>query len=195
MSLNTDTTTAEVSVLPTVPDPTLPDPTLPDPIVIRELSGADRPRIEGLFNGLSDQDRYYRFFRPMPTYPASVIDLLTAMDGIGHVAVGAFDGDRCAGVARFVRSGRRPTTAEVAVTVSAHYRGRSIARRMVERLDDLAADRGIEELEILVHPSNRPAAGLFRSMGFTLAVEDGTIVGHRPVGDGDRSDAEPALAA
>jgi GNAT superfamily N-acetyltransferase len=146
------------------------------------LTGDDRHHIEAVFDGLSDQDRYYRFFRPMPTYPTSVLQLLTSMDGVGHVAVGAFDGDTCVGVARFIRSTRRPESAEVAVTVAGTHRGCGLARRMVESLDRLAADRGIDEFEVVVHPSNRAAASLFRSMGFTTALEDGSVIGHRRVG-------------
>ncbi|MEL6981354.1 MAG: GNAT family N-acetyltransferase [Actinomycetota bacterium] len=176
---------------------TLPLPNANDfnPFPIRQLTSQDHDHIEAVFDGLSDQDRYYRFFRPMPTYPASVRELLTGMDGIGHVAVGAFDGDTCVGVARFVRSSRHPGSAEVAVTVSATHRGYGIARRMVEALDELAAERGIEEFEILVHPSNRAAASLFRSMGFAMALEDGTVVGHRPIGAAKADADQLALAA
>lgn len=152
------------------------------PFAFRQLTSHDRHHVEALFDGLSDQDRYFRFFRPMPTYPASLLDLLSGMDGVGHVAVGAFDGQACVGVARFIRSTRQPGRAEVAVTVAGTHRGCGLARRMVQSLDQLAADRGIDEFEVLVHPSNRAAARLFRSMGFTMALEDGSVVGHRPVG-------------
>jgi len=160
---------------------------LTDP-AIRQLTDRDHHHIEAVFESLSDQDRYFRFLRPMPTYPASVMELLTGMDGVGHVAVGAFDQDRCVGVARFVRSQRQPGTAEVAVTVSGSHRGRGVARRMVEALDVLGAERGVEVFEVLIHPSNRSAARLFRSMGFTMALEDGSVVGHRPVGAGHNGD-------
>lgn len=163
-------------------------------ITVRQLTIQDDHHITAVFEALSDQDRYYRFFRPMPTYPASVMDLLTGMDGIGHVAVGAFDRGRCVGVARFVRSQRRQDSAEVAVTVSDTHRGCGVARRMVEVLDDLATERGVEEFEVLVHPANRSAASLFRSMGFAMALEDGTVVGHRPVGVRRNGD-DLALAA
>jgi len=155
---------------------------------IRQLTDRDHHHIEAVFESLSDQDRYFRFFRPMPTYPASVMELLTGMDGVGHVAVGAFDQERCVGVARFVSSQRQPGTAEVAVTVSATHRGLGIARRMVDALDLLGTERGLEVFEVLVHPSNRSAARLFRSMGFAMALDDGSVVGHRAVGTGQNGD-------
>ncbi len=163
-----------------------------DPIEVRQLGEADGEHIEGLFTGLSDQDRYYRFFRPMPAYPRAVMELLTGMDGIDHVAVGAFADGTCAGVARFIRSTRRPTVAEVAVSVAEAHRGRGLARRLVAALDVLAVDRHIERFEIYVHPANRPAAQLFRSLGFTLVLDSGTLEGERPVG---AIQPAPALAA
>ncbi|MEM9565475.1 MAG: GNAT family N-acetyltransferase [Actinomycetota bacterium] len=162
------------------------------PIEVRQLGETDAHHIEGLFNGLSDQDRYFRFFRPMPTYPTAVMDLLTGMDGIDHVAVGAFVDGTCAGVARFIRSTRRPTVAEVAVSVADGHRGMGLARRLVAALDVLAVDRDIERFEIYVHPGNRPAAQLFRSLGFTLVLDSGTLEGERRVG---AAEPAPALAA
>ncbi len=165
------------------------------PITVRQLGPDDRHHIEAVFTELSDQDRYYRFLRPMPTYPPAVMDLLTAMDGHDHVAVGAFVGSTCVGVARFIRSSRRPTSAEVAVTVSGRCRGRGLARRMIAQLDDLAAERDLDRFEIYVHPENRRAARLFRSLGFHLAYEDGTLEGERPVLSGHPAAAALALAA
>lgn len=81
------------------------------------------------------------------------------------------------------------------MTVSGAHRGRGVARRMVESLDELAVERGIEEFEVLVHPANRPAANLFRSMGFAMALDDGSVVGRRPVGIARPEGAELVLAA
>lgn len=175
-------------------DPTTPPPA-DGPVTVRELGPADGHHIEAVFADLSDQDRYYRFLRPMPTYPPAVLDLLTAMDGHDHVAVGAFVGPTCVGVARFIRSTRRPTSAEVAVTVSGQARGRGLARRMIALLDDLAAEVNVERFEIYVHPENRKAAHLFRSLGFSLTYEDGTLEGERAVLSGHPAAAALALAA
>ena len=153
----------------------------PVSVVVRPLDSADRHHIVGLFEDLDDRDRYFRFFRPMPAYPRSVIDLLTAMDGRDHVAVGAFDGETCIGVARYVRSARRPERAEIAVTVAAAHRGHGVAKQMIEALGHIADRNGIERFEINVHPENRGASALFRSLGFRTAFDDGTIVGSRAV--------------
>lgn len=186
-----------MNLLPLFPDTDggPPSPPFPPPVYVRELDSADSAHVEAVFESLSDQDRYFRFFRPMPTYPAAVMDLLTAMDGAGHVAVGIFVDGNCAGVARYICSTRRPGVAEVAVSVHAGFRGRGLAPQMLTALEDIAAERGVERFEILVHPSNRGASRLFRSLGFTLALEDGSLVGERPVGADRAEPGELALAA
>ncbi len=159
----------------------LSDPVDPSPITVRELSADDDTQVIDLFEKLSDFDRYLRFFRPMPTYPSSILTFLTGADGDGHVAVGAFRDGACVGVIRYVRSSRRPSTAEVAVTVSGEHRGLGIARRLMESLTELALARGVEEFEIDVLPSNRVATALFRSLGFAMRFDSGSIVGTRAV--------------
>jgi hypothetical protein len=106
------------------PGPDQPTITAPS-IAIRELTAGDRDHIIDLFEQLSDFDRYLRFFRTMPTYPASVLNALTAIDRHNHVAVGAFVDGTCVGVIRYVRLSRRPTTAEVAGTVSSGFHSAS----------------------------------------------------------------------
>lgn len=151
-------------------------------IEIRELTADDADHVIGLFEQLSDFDRYLRFFRPMPSYPSSVLAMLTAMDGEDHVAVGAFVDGTCVGVIRSVRLRRRPTTAEVAVTVSSEFRGFGIARRLMTALTDLVETTEVEQFEIDVLPSNRAAIALFRSLGFTMRFDSGSLVGNRSVG-------------
>lgn len=156
-------------------------------IDIRELTADDADQIIDVFEKLSDFDRYLRFFRPMPSYPSSVLASLTAMDGADHTAVGAFVDGTCVGVIRSVRLSRRPSSAEVAVTVSSEFRGLGIARRLMAALTELAHATGVEQFEIDVLPSNRAALALFRSLGFTMRFDSGSLVGNRAV----RPEADP----
>ncbi|MEM9134779.1 MAG: GNAT family N-acetyltransferase [Actinomycetota bacterium] len=156
--------------------------------VTRELNPADGEAIIDLFESLSPEDRFYRFFRAMPFYPPALLELLTAVDGVDHLAVGAFKGDACIGVARCIRYAQRPTVAELAVTVSPDHRGRGLAGRLITEVELLAAGNGIETIEIDVHADNRAAARLFRGLGFALVFESGSLIG-------TRTPAEFALAA
>ncbi len=183
--------TAPIPVPSDVAKPTLDEqPT----VTLLELTADDASQIVELFEQLSEFDRYLRFFRPMPSYPSSTLKALTAMDGHDHVAVGAFVNGTCVGVIRYVRTSRAPTTAEVAVTVSSDYRGLGIARRLMAMLTELALGRDVETFVIDVLPSNRAASALFRSLGFTMRFDSGSLVGTRAV-DHTAADRQPALAA
>ncbi len=147
--------------------------------VSRELTTADGEAVIELLEALSPQDRFYRFFRAMPFYPQALLELLTDIDGVDHLAVGAFEGDTCIGVARCIRFANRPAVAELAVTVSPHHRGRGLASRLIAEVEALAAERDIAVIEIDVHPENRGAVMLFRSLGFALRFDSGGLTGTR----------------
>lgn len=52
------------------------------------------------------------------------------------------------------------------VVVDAEYRGRGIARKMVEMLLDKARDNGVDKVELTSNPSRREANALYASIGF-----------------------------
>ena len=62
-------------------------------------------------------------------------------------------------------------------------------------LTELAAERGVEHFEIDVLPSNNPAAKLFRSLGFTMAFDSGSLVGSRAVVVDDATAGRELVAA
>ena len=78
------------------------------------------------------------------------------------------------------------------MTVSSEYRGFGIARRLVNELSAVAERRGVEDFEIDVLGTNRRAAALFRSLGFTMRFDSGSLVGTRPVRPACRSAAGTA---
>ncbi len=155
----------------------LAPPALTAPVHIMELDKNDSDHVIGVFESLSEFDRYYRFFRSMPVYSSAVLDMLTGMNGTDHVAVGAFSGGVCVGVARYIKPAGREGVAELAVVVSAPARGHGLARRMLSALDAPARINGIAEYEVFVHPQNRPGLSLFRSLGFELTFNDGAFEG------------------
>lgn len=150
---------------------------------VREIDHRDRAHVIDLFYGLSQEDRYRRFLSPMPVYPAALIDMLTAIDGERHIAVAAFQHERCVGIARAIRHAGRSETADVAVTVAADQRRRGIGRCLVLELAGVVAERGVVSLGIMTLGDNRPAAALARSAGFRLRFDDGLLVGEAVVAD------------
>lgn len=143
----------------------------------RQLTAADREHVVGLLEGLSDQDRFLRFHRAMPEYREPLIDALVSVDGVNHLVMGAFDGETCVGLTRFVRMAGEPHKAEVAVTVAASYRNIGLGRYLIASLAPAAATRGMEILEFYVHPHNRAAAAMVRSLGAQLVYADGVLEG------------------
>jgi GNAT superfamily N-acetyltransferase len=107
-----------------------------------------------------------------PGVPADVVALAVA----GSVCVGAFDGSAQIGFARLVTD--RATFAYLAdVYVLEPYRGRGLARQMLDALFDHAQVRGLRRMLLVT----RDAHDLYAKYGFTpLAAPDRFMELHRP---------------
>lgn len=152
-------------------------------LTLRQIGPADAGPMKSFLERLSDHDRYMRFLRPMPRVTDALVDALCSSDGTLHVAIGAFDDDRLVGVARYVCVRQDPRRAELAFSVDPSHRGRGLARKLVGEVIR-GAEGGIpESIEVYVHPENRAAAGLVRSLGFSLKYREGLLEGSAPVSD------------
>ncbi len=148
-----------------------------DHLSTRLLTPEDRRHQLAVLDALSAEDRYRRFLTPMPRIPDRIVDALAAVDGVDHLAMGAFDGDRCVAVGRCVRYPARPGTAEVAATVIAGYRRRGLASRLLRSLAEPALAAGIETFEMVAAADNRPAIALGKALGFRLGFDSGLVAG------------------
>ena len=63
-------------------------------------------------------------------------------------------------------------SAEFAVTVADPYQGRGLGRHLMQRLIEVARDRGVKRLTGLVLRENGPMLDLLRHLGFTAAPTD-----------------------
>ena len=133
----------------------------------------DRPAFERLFERLSDQTRYFRFFAPVPRLTKRTLDMLMDVDGHGHTAVGAWRGDELVGEARYVAFA--DNTAEVAMTVRDDWQRKGVGARMLARVICEAAQRGFCRLTATSLSQNYAVRHLLAGSGFTVsASEDGT---------------------
>src|SRR5512134_3826111 len=99
----------------------------PCPATFRPATPADADAIVELYEGLSAESRYGRFFRATPRYDRSLLRFLT--DVTSSTVWLAFDGERCVGEARVatsVRDGR----GDLAVVIADDHRGRGLGRRL-----------------------------------------------------------------
>ncbi len=96
--------------------------------------------------------------------------------------------DRTVGVARLVREPRADgggDVGEFAIIVGPSWKGRGLARHLMERLIGWARDHGIATVVGQVLAENAPMLGFVRALGFTI---------HRVPGEEDVVEARLALA-
>ena len=82
-----------------------------------------------------------------------------ALDGqqvIGWCDVSPMEKEGCAHVGR------------LGMGLLPEHRGRGIGRRLAERTVELATRIGLERIELDVYASNKPAIGLYKSLGFAV---------------------------
>jgi RimJ/RimL family protein N-acetyltransferase len=150
-------------------------------LVIRPIHASDASELQAGFERLSEASRYYRFHSGMRRIPDSLLRYLTQVDGIDHVALVGFEPSngaegRGVAVARFVRDRQEPTTAELAVVVIDELQGRGIAGRLLAKLGEAAAERGIESFKASVLSGNKRARGLLKRLGAVAKSSPGELM-------------------
>jgi acyl-CoA synthetase (NDP forming)/GNAT superfamily N-acetyltransferase len=134
---------------------------------IRPIRPADAPRLTSLHDRLSRESRYLRFFSPMPTLSASLLDRFVTVDYVDRMALVAVLDDEIVGVARYDTLEEDPSRAEVAFTVDDAHQGRGVGTVLLEHLAAVAADRGLTRFVADTLPTNSKMLGVFRSAGFS----------------------------
>ena len=138
-------------------------------LTVREITIADVERLRRMFNRLSPDTVYRRFFSPINEPRRSALVWLTAVDHGRREALVALDGDEIVAVARY--DGRADgNTAEIAVTVEDAWQRRGVGRRLTKRLAVRAIGHGIESFEAVMQPDNRAALELMRKLSPDAAV-------------------------
>jgi RimJ/RimL family protein N-acetyltransferase len=115
----------------------LPDGTR---IFLRSIEAGDKPRLADALGRLSQETIRRRFLAAKPRFSTSELRYLTEVDGHNHLALAAFladDPDTIVGVARCVRLGDDPATAEFAIVVGDQFQGRGLGTLLAR---ELAAD-------------------------------------------------------
>jgi RimJ/RimL family protein N-acetyltransferase len=135
-------------------------------VELRDQQPADRELLADLFAGLSPRSRHMRFMAGLPPQvPASILDVLSGVDGDSHVGLLAIRDGRAVGAVRYVRRAENPRCAEVAFTVAEDLRRTGLAQLMVGALCHRALAAGIEWLRFEFLSENVPARGLIQRLG------------------------------
>jgi len=132
-------------------------------VAIRPVEPADAYALLRMFDRLSPESIYHRFFSPMPRPRRAALLHLAGLDHELHEALVATMGREIVAVARY---DARPeeTDAEVAVIVEDEWQDRGLGTRLLHRLARLGARRGLVAFRATVLGENRRALPFLRRL-------------------------------
>ena len=130
---------------------------------MRAMQPDDAPRIQRMYERLSADSLYYRFFSPVPRTTATALEM-TSLGELGHEAIVALLGDEIVAAARYDLVS--PGVAEIAFVVADEHQGRGVGTLLLEHLAVVARSDGIRTFEADTLPDNSKMLGLFASVGW-----------------------------
>jgi GNAT superfamily N-acetyltransferase len=144
------------------PEADASDATLHDgtPVHLRPIRQDEAPQLLELYDRLSPESLYFRFFA-VPDKDRAKAEYLAHVDYVNRYALVAEVGGVLAGVARFERNAADPSRAEVAFTVADDLHGRGLGSLLFRRLASLARTRGITTFDAEVLPENEKMLRVF----------------------------------
>ena len=118
-------------------------------IFIRPLIKEDRKAFVKAFSKLSDKTKQLRFLTSTEALSEKEFDYLVNVDHENHVAFCAYyskNGEEIGiGVARYIRSIKKPNTAEIAITIIDEFQGMGIGKLLIQNIVAFAKQHGIEK--------------------------------------------------
>jgi GNAT superfamily N-acetyltransferase len=136
-------------------------------VLIRPLRLQDAAALRAFIERLSPASRHARFQYVVKEVSPHLLRLLLAVDPRDHVALGAFDGVRLVGEARYVRRDD-PAEAEFAIAVDDAWRHSGLAQILLRDLMLDARRNGIARLEGEVLADNAAMLAFAASEGFRV---------------------------
>ena len=147
-------------------------------IMFRVIKSDDEDKIRELFYNLREEDIYYRFMGAMKTLPHSKAQPLVVLDYEEKFAIAGYIGEehdeKFVSVARWLLD-RATNMAEVAFTVSPDWQGKGIGHFMLQRLIEVAKEKGISGFTAEVLAANRKMLNVFHKSGYNIhsQLDDG----------------------
>ncbi len=132
-------------------------------VSIRRIEPADAYPLLRMFDRLSPESIYHRFFSPMPRPRRAALLHLAGLDHELHEALVATVGSEIVAVARY--DGRPDESdAEVAVIVDDEWQDRGLGTRLLHHLARAGARRGLVAFRATVLGENRRALPFLRRL-------------------------------
>ncbi|MFY9555858.1 MAG: GNAT family N-acetyltransferase [Blastocatellia bacterium] len=135
---------------------------------LRPIKPDDAHSLIELHSRLSPRSVYFRFFTPLPELSEERATSFANVDYDNTFALVGELGEKLVGVARYYRDQKLHDRAEVAFLIEDALQGRGIATRMLERLAEIAREKGITTFEAYVLGDNRKMMDVFMHTGFEV---------------------------
>ena len=137
---------------------------------LRPMRADDGPNLLRLYDLLSAQSLYFRFFA-VPQPDPTKAEYLAHVDYVNQFAFVAEKDGEILAVARYHRTPEKPDHAEVASTVADAWQGKGIGTVLFRRLADVARRHGVTVFDAEVLPDNERMLRVFRRVGLPLVTE------------------------
>jgi GNAT superfamily N-acetyltransferase len=133
---------------------------------LRAIAPEDKRLVVDVFDGLSEESRYRRFFTFSSGLTLDMLAYLTEVDHTNHEAIIAIEPTtgRALGVARYVRLRDGPEAAEVAFAVVDEWQGRGLGRALLTYLTRRARQEGVLRFVALIKVGNEEAVRLLKGL-------------------------------
>ena len=129
---------------------------------MRAMRTEDEPLLARMYEALSANSVYYRFFSPVKRATATSLEL-RGLGNAGHVARVALLGGAIVAAARY--DVVHPGEAEVAFVVADEHQGRGVGTLLLEHLAAIARSQGIGTFVADTLPDNARMLGMFAAAG------------------------------
>jgi len=141
-------------------------------LMVRAVTAADVDGLDALFQGLSDDDRYHRFFSLRPPARQFVEQMTRAQDEGGYRLVAVASGPEDALVAEAGYAILPDGDGEFALAVAPGWRGCRLGRYLLDAIVAAAAARGVLNLQADIMLGNAPMLALVRDRGYITLHRD-----------------------
>jgi acetyltransferase len=140
-------------------------------ILIRPLHRDDGPLLKELFDALSPESIYFRFFSPLKTLSEEMLAQLTHIDHNQDVVLVAIEQrgseEKILGVFRLMCD-LKEKKGELAIVVGDPWQGKGVAAQLLRHGLFIAKLRGIDSVYGMVLVENRTVLDLARRLGFIV---------------------------
>jgi len=141
-------------------------------IIIRPIRPEDAEIEQAFIRGLSAESKYFRFMNSIHELSLEMLVRFTQIDYHNEMALVAINpggkSEEEIGVARYMTNPDKKTC-EFAIVVSDKWQGKGIARLLMQKLIEIARNRGLEVMEGQVLANNYRMIELMMSLNFQVS--------------------------